>query len=103
MLLNKNNFSLKSPVIMGVCNITKDSFSDGGKNFRTSDAIKNISLMKKQGATIIDIGAESTRPGSEPITYRQEIKKLEPILKKFQRINLLFQLIQIKLKFKSLL
>ena len=85
MLLNKNNFSLKSPVIMGVCNITKDSFSDGGKNFRTSDAIKNISLMKKQGATIIDIGAESTRPGSEPITYRQEIKKLEPILKKIPK------------------
>ena len=46
MLLNNNNFSFKSPIIMGVCNLTKDSFSDGGKNFKTSEAIKNINLMK---------------------------------------------------------
>ena len=68
MFLNKNNFSVKRPLIMGICNITKNSFSDGGKNFKISDAIKNINLMKKQGATIIDIGAESTRPRSNPIT-----------------------------------
>ena len=85
MLLNKNNFSLKSPQIMGICNLTKDSFSDGGKNFKSSDAIKNINLMSKRGATIIDIGAESTRPGSNPITYQQEIKKLEPILQKIPK------------------
>ena len=85
MLLNKNNFSLKSPQIMGICNVTKDSFSDGGKNFKSSDAIKNINLMSKRGATIIDIGAESTRPGSNPITYQQEIKKLEPILQKIPK------------------
>ena len=85
MLLNKNNFSLKSPQIMGICNVTKDSFSDGGKNFKCSDAIKNINLMSKRGATIIDIGAESTRPGSDPITYQQEIKKLEPILQKIPK------------------
>jgi len=85
MLLNKNNFYVKSPQIMGICNVTKDSFSDGNKNFKTSDALKNINLMRKQGATIIDIGAESTRPGSDPITYQQEIKKLEPILKKIPK------------------
>ena len=67
---------------MGICNVTTDSFSDGGKNFKTSNAIKNINIMNKQGANIIDIGAESTRPGSDPITYQQEIKKLAPILKK---------------------
>ena len=66
---------------MGICNVTIDSFSDGGKNFQTKDAIKNINLMVKQGATIIDIGAESTRPGSESISYKEEIKKLSPILK----------------------
>lgn len=81
MLLNKNKFKIKSPLIMGICNVTKDSFSDGGKSFKKSDAIKNISLMTKQGASIIDIGAESTRPGSDPISYNQEIKRLEPILK----------------------
>ena len=85
MLLNKNYFSSQVPYIMGICNVTIDSFSDGGKSFKTPDAIKNINLMNKQGATIIDIGAESTRPGSDPISYQQEIKKLAPILKNIQK------------------
>ena len=66
---------------MGVCNVTKDSFSDGGLNYSKKNALKNIYLMHKQGAGIIDIGAESTKPWSEPISYKQEIKKLTPILK----------------------
>ena len=66
---------------MGICNITKDSFSDGGVNYRKKDALKNIKLMLDYGATIIDIGAESTRPGSDPISYHEEIKRLSPILK----------------------
>jgi len=66
---------------MGVCNITKDSFSDGGLNYKKKDALKNIKLMIKNGASIIDIGAESARPGSNPISYNEEIKRLEPILK----------------------
>lgn len=85
MILNKNKFNFQSPLIMGVCNVTKDSFSDGGKNYKTSDALTNIKKMWKDGASIIDIGAESTRPGSEPITYKKEIKKLEPILKKLPK------------------
>ena len=66
---------------MGICNITKDSFSDGGLNFKKKDALSRIKLMLKQGASIIDIGAESTRPGSDPISYNKEIKKISPILK----------------------
>ncbi len=66
---------------MGICNITKDSFSDGGLHYQKKDALKNIKLMLKNGANIIDIGAESTRPGSDPISYNEEIKRLEPILK----------------------
>ena len=66
---------------MGVCNITKDSFSDGGLNYRKKDALKSIKLMLKNGASIIDIGAESARPGSDPISYKEEIKRLDPILK----------------------
>ena len=66
---------------MGICNVTKDSFSDGGINYRKKDALKNIKSMLEQGASIIDIGAESARPGSDPISYRDEIKRLEPILK----------------------
>ena len=66
---------------MGVCNVTEDSFSDGGYSYYKNDALKNIKLMYQHGAKIIDIGAESTRPGSDPISYKEEIKKLDPILK----------------------
>ena len=85
MIFNKNNFSILSPSIMGICNVTKDSFSDAGKNYKTSNALKSIKQMIKDGAQIIDIGAESTRPGSDPISYQQEIRKLSPILKKLPK------------------
>ena len=92
MLLNKNHFSLNYPQIMGICNVTNDSFSDGGKSFKKQDAIKNIKLMNTHGATIIDIGAESTRPGSEPISYKQEIKRLSPILKNIPKDKFIISL-----------
>ena len=103
MKLNNSEFSILSPTIMGICNVTKDSFSDGGKNFKTSDALKSIKQMLNDGAQIIDIGAESTRPGSDPITYKDEIKKLSPILKNYQKTNLSSPLILQKLKPKNLL
>ena len=81
MKLNRSQITIKYPAIMGVCNITKDSFSDGGLNYRKKDALKSIKLMLKNGASIIDIGAESARPGSDPISYKEEIKRLDPILK----------------------
>ncbi len=65
---------------MGIINATPDSFSDGGKFLDISKAIQHISLMKEQGATIIDIGGESTRPGSEPVNDLEELKRVIPIL-----------------------
>ena len=85
MKLNKHNFSLNIPAIMGVCNVTLDSFSDGGKNYKTSEALTNIKKMYQCGAQIIDIGAESARPGSDPISYQIEINKITPILKKLPK------------------
>ena len=70
---------------MGICNVTKDSFSDGGQAFKTEDALVQIYRLVKEGANIIDIGAESTRPGSEPINYKEEIKRLKPILTKLPK------------------
>ena len=81
MQFNRSKFNIKYPVIMGICNITKDSFSDAGLSYYKNDALKNIKLMYQQGATIIDIGAESTRPGSDPISYKQEINRIASILK----------------------
>ena len=85
MKLGKYNFKITSPIIMGICNITPDSFSDGGKSFKTKDALKNIKLMLENGANIIDLGAESTRPGTDPLSYNEEINRLSPILKKIPK------------------
>ena len=85
MKLGKYNFKISLPCVMGICNLTPDSFSDGGKNFKKKDALKNINKMLDNGAQIIDIGAESTRPGTDPLNYNQEIKRLGPILKKLQK------------------
>ena len=48
MIFNKNKFSIVSPAIMGICNVTKNSFSDGGKNYKTSDALKSIKRMLEE-------------------------------------------------------
>ncbi len=67
---------------MGIVNATPDSFSDGGKYLDSSRAIEHILLMKEQGATIIDIGGESTRPGSEPVSELEELNRVMPVLEK---------------------
>lgn len=73
---------LDSPVIMGVLNATPDSFSDGGQFNAVEDALVRIGTMIDQGAAIIDIGGESTRPGAETISVEREKKRVLPILKK---------------------
>ena len=67
-------------LIMGILNVTPDSFSDGGEFFRPEDAVCHAKKMISDGADIIDIGAMSTRPGSEPVTYEEEIRRLAPVL-----------------------
>jgi dihydropteroate synthase len=69
------------PLVMGVLNITPDSFSDGGQFFAPGDALAQARRMIAEGADIIDIGAESTRPyGAQPISVDEEIQRLRPIL-----------------------
>ena len=67
-------------LVMGVLNVTPDSFSDGGKFFQTEDAIKAVLAMELAGADIVDIGAESTRPGSLGISAVEELERLLPVL-----------------------
>jgi len=69
------------PAVMGVLNITPDSFSDGGQFIAPERALTQARRMIAEGADIIDIGAESTRPyGSEPVSADEEVKRLQPIL-----------------------
>jgi dihydropteroate synthase len=72
---------LTKPKIMGILNITPDSFSDGGQFSNINTALKHARLLEKQGADIIDIGAESTRPGHTPLHFEDEITRLIPTLK----------------------
>jgi dihydropteroate synthase len=69
-----------SPAVMGILNVTPDSFSDGGRHDATQDALAHARLMQAQGAAIIDIGAESTRPGASPVSQGDEKARLAPIL-----------------------
>jgi dihydropteroate synthase len=67
-------------LVMGVLNVTPDSFSDGGKFFCAADAVKAALAMEREGADIVDIGAESTRPGSTGISGEEELERLLPVL-----------------------
>jgi len=70
--------------IMGVLNVTPDSFSDGGKYVDPDRAFARAIELEEQGADIIDVGAESTRPGSERISAAEEIRRLIPVLKRLR-------------------
>tara|TARA_B100000959_G_scaffold80774_1_gene86065 strand:+ start:887 stop:1948 length:1062 start_codon:yes stop_codon:yes gene_type:complete len=79
------NVNFSEPSIMGVLNLTPDSFSDGGKFNSKSRAFKQISNMIESGAKIIDVGGESTRPGSKTITSKTEWKRIQHVLKNFKK------------------
>ncbi|MBI5663818.1 MAG: dihydropteroate synthase [Nitrospirae bacterium] len=66
--------------IMGILNVTPDSFSDGGLFFNSESAVKQALRMQEEGADIIDIGGESTRPGAEKITVKEEIRRIVPVI-----------------------
>ena len=69
-------------VILGVLNVTPDSFTDGGKYQEPDRAYARALELEEQGADIIDVGAESTRPGSKPISAEEELRRLIPVLKR---------------------
>jgi dihydropteroate synthase len=70
----------KRTLVMGVLNLTPDSFSDGGKFFSLEQAVNGALEMERDGADLLDIGAESTRPGSEGISAEEELRRLLPVL-----------------------
>lgn len=66
--------------IMGILNVTPDSFYDGGNYIRVEDAVERAYRMTKEGADIIDVGGESTRPGSKPVSPQEEIERVCPVI-----------------------
>jgi dihydropteroate synthase len=83
--LNKHSYDLNRPLVMGILNITPDSFSDGGQYLDFDQALKRAETMIEEGADIIDIGGESTRPGSDPVSVDEELKRIIPVIKALKK------------------
>ncbi len=69
---------------MGILNVTPDSFSDGGKFYSVEAAIDQALQMEQEGADFLDIGGESTRPYAEPVSAREELQRITPVLEGLQ-------------------
>jgi len=88
MKLTFKSFQLdfsKRTCIMGILNVTPDSFSDGGRYFSENDAVTQALRMEEEGADIIDIGGESTRPGAVKVSVREEIKRVTPVIEELAK------------------
>lgn len=77
--------SLERPVVMGVLNVTPDSFSDGGRYTSLAEAVAHGEQMVAEGAAIIDVGGESTRPGATPVAIEEELRRVLPIVEQLAR------------------
>lgn len=75
----------KKTLVMGIVNVTPDSFSDGGEFFDTDKAVSHALELVSQGADVIDIGGESTRPGYEPVSAEEEIERVVPVIEKLSK------------------
>jgi dihydropteroate synthase len=82
MTIRIGTLELDAPAVMGILNVTPDSFSDGGHFLTVDAAMRQAELMVAEGAAIIDIGGESTRPGAEAVTEQQELDRAIPVIEK---------------------
>jgi dihydropteroate synthase len=79
--------SIEKPMIMGILNVTPDSFSDGGKYISVRTAVAQAEKMLADGADIIDIGGESTRPGSDPVPAAEQIRRVVPVIEAVRNLS----------------
>lgn len=80
LIAGKFQFDLDRPLIMGVVNVTPDSFSDGGRLQNARQAIDHALMLAEQGADILDVGGESTRPGAAPVSEDEELLRVLPVI-----------------------
>jgi len=78
---------LTSPIIMGILNVTPDSFSDGSKYYQYDNALRHAEQLVNEGADIIDIGGESTRPGAKAVSAEEEIERVIPLATKLKQLG----------------
>lgn len=75
----------RSGLVMGVLNVTPDSFSDGGRFVDEEAAFRHAEWMAGEGAKVLDVGGESSRPGSEPVTLKEELRRVIPVLQRIRK------------------
>ncbi|HEX4895368.1 MAG TPA: dihydropteroate synthase [Solimonas sp.] len=83
--LRSRRLDLATPRVMGVLNVTPDSFSDGGRHLDTEAALARAREMAGEGAAIIDVGGESTRPGAAPVGVQEELDRVVPVIERLAR------------------
>jgi dihydropteroate synthase len=81
----RHRLDLSFPRVMGILNVTPDSFSDGGRHLALDDALRHAERMLAEGAAIIDVGGESTRPGADPVTPQEELDRVAPVVEALVR------------------
>jgi dihydropteroate synthase len=84
--LGRFSLTLECPLIMGVVNVTPDSFSDGGRFLGTQQAVEHARMLVEEGADILDIGGESSRPGAEPVGLDEELRRVMPVLEQLAQL-----------------
>ncbi len=83
---------LSQPHVMGILNVTPDSFSDGGRHNEKDAAVARALEMIAEGATVIDIGGESTRPGASPVSVEEEIRRVVPVVEALSQHNVVLSI-----------
>lgn len=86
------SLDLSVPHVMGILNVTPDSFSDGGKNNGKAQAIAHAQQMIADGATVIDVGGESTRPGASVVEVEEEIRRVVPVVKALAELDVVISI-----------
>jgi dihydropteroate synthase len=82
--LSRRTLSLERPLVMGILNVTPDSFSDGNRFFSIEAAVERAQEMEREGADIIDIGGESTRPNAPVVSLEEELRRVVPVIEALQ-------------------
>ncbi len=80
--------SMKRPLVMGIVNVTPDSFSDGGLHSRHDDALSHALKLLDEGADILDVGGESSRPGAQPVGIQEEMDRVLPLIEALQGVDI---------------
>ena len=85
LMCGRHRLDLSYPRVMGILNVTPDSFSDGGRHVALDDALRHAERMLAEGAAIIDVGGESTRPGAEAVSAAEELERVAPVVEALVR------------------